>query len=116
MFLLSYLVILSTILFIYNKIILCIFSSRHENSQYYYSIKFTSIKQIVEYILNKYNIKSRQDLDIWCGGRNREKLYNEVKKYSLCCLSLDELKRNTRQSYESLLPGYTNYCIKYTIK
>lgn len=102
---------------IYNKIILYLFGSRQRTTRYYRSIQFTNIPNIVKFILNRYNIKSRQSLDTWCGGRNRDKLYNEVQKYSTNMeISLDELKKITRSSYEALLTGYTNSCNKYTIK
>ena len=117
MSLLSYLVVMSTILFIYNKVILYFFRSRQRNRDYYYyNINSITIKQIVRYLLNRYNIKSRQDLDAWCGGRNREKLYNEVEKYSMGLFSSDKIKKTTRRSYEAFLSGYTNSCIKYMIK
>jgi hypothetical protein len=116
MSLFSYLVVMSTILFIYNKIILYFFDLRQRSREYYYTIKFITIKQIVKYILNRYNIKNRQDLDTWCGGRNREKIYNEVEKYSMGWFTPDEIKKTTRRSYEAILPGYTNSCIKYIMK
>ena len=113
---LKYLVICSIILIIYNRILLCLFSSRQRTKRYYRSIQFTNIPNIVKFILDRYNIKSRQGLDTWCGGRNREKLYNEVKKYaSNMQVSLDELRKITRSSYEALRTGYANSCNKYTI-
>lgn len=111
---LNYLVICSIILFIYNKILFYLFGSRQRTTRYYSSIQFTSIYSIVKFILDKYNIKSRQGLDTWCGGRNRDKLYNEVQKYTNSVqISLDELKKSTRSSYEALLTGYANSCNKY---
>lgn len=114
---LQHFVICCIILIIYNKIILCLFGSRQRTTRYYHRMQFENIHNIVKYILNRYNIKSRHDLDTWCGGRNRKNLYDEVQKYSSGIkISLDELRKNTRSSYEALLTGYANSCNKYTIE
>lgn len=114
---LTYFVICCIIMIIYNKIILYLFCSRQRTTRYYRSIQFTNIPNIVKFILDRYNIKSRQDLDSWCGGNNRDKLYNEVQKYSISMdIPLDELRKTTRASYEALLTGYAHSCNKYTLR
>lgn len=113
---LTYFVICCITMIIYNKIILHLFGSRQRTTRYYRSIQFTNIPNIVKFILDRYNIKSRQDLDSWCGGRNRDKFYNEVQKYSISMdIPLDELKKTTRASYEALLAGYAHSCNKYIL-
>ncbi len=72
---------------------------------------FTSI---VQGVLNSHNIKSKDDLDKYCEGSGRKKLYIEVK--AECIKSFPIEKCNVgyfdkwiQGTYHKLLPGFKQY-------
>ena len=72
--------------------------------------KLKSIQEAINYIFERENIKTKNDLDIWCGGSKRKKLYEDVKrlvpeKWS----SIDKPECSVRACYEHILPGYKLY-------
>lgn len=68
---------------------------------------FNTIHEAVKFVLNLYGIKSRDDLDRWCDGRRRKRLYNKIKE-----LAPDAWIRTrvpnacVRWAYEERLEGY----------
>lgn len=74
---------------------------------------FVNIKDAIKYVFKKKGIKNRKDLENWCGERDREALYTEVKKVTkITWLMEDDPKHIVRRIYEGLLPGYTNARVK----
>jgi hypothetical protein len=70
---------------------------------------FSNIIDAVKYVLQKEKIRSRNELDKWCGGRHRERLYDEVQRCSRIHWMLTENpKLVVRRVYESIFSGYTN--------
>ncbi len=69
-----------------------------------------NIKQAIQFILSIENLRSKQDLDIWCGDMGRKKLYLYVER-----LAPDHWKRITtpensvRYCYQEMLEGYKIY-------
>ena len=75
----------------------------------------TSIKTSVDFILDQENIKTRKELDIWCGNKGRKKLYNYVQ--IMCPETWNKLKEphaGVRAYYESRLVGYKANSISLT--
>jgi len=75
---------------------------------------FVNIHDAVCYILQIENIRTRISLDKWCGGRDRQKLYSEVKQISeyAWSTSIEDPKLIVRRTYETILSGYTNSRVK----
>ena len=69
-----------------------------------------NIKQAVDMIFEVAEIKSKQELDLWCGIRGREKLYFYVKR-----MAPEHWKRiltpenSVRYYYQTILTGYKIY-------
>ena len=77
-------------------------------------IDFINIRDAVQYVLTQENIETRQDLDDWCNGISRERLYKRVRKFcKVSWLMEDNPKSIVRRSYESLLPGYANSSVHF---
>lgn len=65
------------------------------------------IKQGLNLIFKKYNIKNKDDLDNWCGIEGRKKLYKKVRY--LCPKHWNSIKNpesTVRARYEKILEGY----------
>lgn len=68
------------------------------------------IKQAVNDIFEEENITNKQELDLWCGNKGREKLYFYVKR-----MAPEHWKRiltpenSVRYYYQTILPGYKIY-------
>jgi len=93
--------------------IISLLTKRRPRRQIQYSpfdfIDFANMEDAVKYVLHTKRIKTREDLDEWCGGRDRLPLYSEVKMVTRIIWSKEaDPKRRVRRIYESLLPGYTN--------
>jgi hypothetical protein len=67
-----------------------------------------TIKGAILYILKTNNIKHRNQLDSWCGGINRDKLYREIEDLlpNICDLNVKQ-KKFIRSTYEKILKGYS---------
>lgn len=75
----------------------------------YKTPNFESIHRAVKFVLSVEGISTRQELDAWCRGKNREPLYNEVKKLAPSRWQVvNNPKKYVRNIYEVMLPGYTN--------
>ena len=104
------------------QILDCCFTKRRlpeadEEEEYFEDkeIDFVSIRKAVHYVLTQENIRTRQDLDEWCNGISRERLYKRVRKFCKISWLMEENPKSiVRQSYESLLPGYTNSSIHFS--
>ena len=70
----------------------------------------TTIKEVVEFIIREEKMQSRKDLDIWCGGTRRKRLYEYAKG-----LAPEDWGRfqapqsEVIRTYEKLLTGYKDY-------
>jgi hypothetical protein len=68
------------------------------------------MKQAIQFILSIENLRSKQDLNIWCGDMGRKKLYLYVQR-----LAPDHWKRiatpenSVRRCYQEMLEGYKIY-------
>ena len=71
----------------------------------------TTIKEVVELIIREEKIRSRKDLDIWCGGpRTRQKLYAYAKGLAPEDWGRFQKPRSeVIRTYEKLLLGYKDY-------
>ena len=68
------------------------------------------LKQAVRIILEIENIKSKEDLDVWCGATGREKFYEFVKLLSQeHWNTIRTPKENVRFIYQGMLEGYEIY-------
>ena len=70
------------------------------------------IKEAVKMIMNDSKIRSKQELDEWCGDEGRKKLYECVRcKAHEHWESIKTPEASTRYNYEKLLTGYkiSNY-------
>jgi hypothetical protein len=68
------------------------------------------INEAVQHIIDIANLQSEEDLNIWCGDRGREKLYERVKL--LAPEHWEELKKpdcGVRAYYQTKLIGYKRY-------
>jgi|UniRef100_A0A6C0J6M9 hypothetical protein len=65
-----------------------------------------SIKESLEIIFKDDKIKTRLDLDVWCGGKGRKKLYDEVKLKSLEGGWMKSSPKSIRRCYQKMLLGY----------
>ena len=65
-----------------------------------------TIPEAIRFIFEKENIKSKRDLDNWCGGRDRKKLYDYI--YFMCPEHWNSIKtpKNSVRFYTQVLPGY----------
>lgn len=69
-----------------------------------------NITQATWFIISNENMRSKQDLDIWCGDMGRQKLYLYVKN-----LAPDHWNRiatpenSVRRCYQEMLEGYKIY-------
>jgi hypothetical protein len=72
--------------------------------------KLKSIQEAINYIVERENIKTKDDLDIWCGGSKRKKLYEDVKRLvPEKWTSIAKPECSVRACYEHILPGYKLY-------
>jgi len=75
----------------------------------YKTPNFESIHRAVKFVLKKEGISTRQELDHWCRGKNRQPFYNEVRKVARSRWQVvNNPKKYVRSIYEVMLPGYTN--------
>ena len=72
--------------------------------------KLKSIQEAINYIVERENIKTKNDLDIWCGGSKRTRLYENVKEIAPEKWStIAKPECSVRACYEHILPGYKLY-------
>jgi len=65
------------------------------------------IQEALQTIFDIANIKSREDLDRWCGKEGRKRLYMAVRRIAPeHWEKLKEPECTTRARYESILSGY----------
>jgi hypothetical protein len=70
--------------------------------------KFDTIQMAVEYLLSKENITTRNDLNNWCDGESREKLYIEIKKTAPDAWDrAADPNAKTRYAYQKVIQGYS---------
>ena len=68
-----------------------------------------SIREAMIMIFEYYEIKSRKDLDDWCKGKGRRKLYDEVERLApVKCRELDDYTSSVRNLYQLILIGFKN--------
>lgn len=68
------------------------------------------IKEAIQFIVTIENLRSKQDLDLWCGDMGRNKLYLYVKR--LAPEHWERIKTpeaSVRFNYEKILTGYKIY-------
>jgi hypothetical protein len=69
-----------------------------------------NIKKAVKTIVEIANIRSKEDLNVWCGDRGRQKLYEYVKLLAPeHWAQLQEPECGVRACYERMLTGYKIY-------
>jgi hypothetical protein len=65
------------------------------------------IKSAVQFIVSIENLRSRQDLDIWCGDTGKKKLYLYVERLSPeHWKKIRTPKNSVRCYYQEMLTGY----------
>jgi hypothetical protein len=75
--------------------------------------QINTLEDAVLLILRRNDIQHRQELQEWCGGKNRKLLYNEVRRAAPLQWQMEsDPKKSVREVYQSLLPGYTNARVK----
>jgi len=68
------------------------------------------IKSAIQFILSIENIRSKQDLDIWCGDMGRNKLYLYIQRLSPeHWEKIRTPKNSVRFYYQQMLTGYKIY-------
>lgn len=78
--------------------------------KYHYGNDDVSIYKALDLILKIYEIKCKCELDAFCGGRNRKKLYNMVKNISKTHWNkLAEPEAAVRAHYEKKIKGFKLY-------
>ena len=71
---------------------------------------FDNIREAVTFVLKLHDIKSWSDLDRWCGGRNRNRIYNMVQELaSEKWGQLGNPKASVRSEYERMLEEYARH-------
>ena len=66
-----------------------------------------NIKSAVHHVLSENNLKSREDLDIWCGKDGRLKIYSLVEGLaSKDWNRINNPKASVRYYYQKKLTGY----------
>lgn len=76
-----------------------------------------SISEALNFILETEKITTKDDLDKWCGGTTREKLYNFIKFIAPTNWGrIKEPKACVRAYYEHKLIGYKAFISKPTIQ
>ena len=68
------------------------------------------IKSAIQFILSIENLRSKQDLDLWCGDMGKKKLYLYVK--NLAPENWERIKKpenSVRFYYQQMLTGYKIY-------
>jgi len=69
-----------------------------------------NIKQAIQFIVSIENLRSKQDLDVWCGDMGKKKLYLYVKR--LAPEHWERIKTpqdSVRFYYQQMLTGYKIY-------
>jgi len=65
------------------------------------------IQKAVQEIVDLANLRSKEDLDIWCQGRGRQKLYEYVKRFAPeHWEQIHTPKNSVRFYYQQILTGY----------
>ena len=68
---------------------------------------FNTIHEAVTFVLNLYGIKSRDDLDSWCHGKRRNRIYQMVQEVAPDAWTRTAVpKARVRWAYEERLEGY----------
>ena len=69
-----------------------------------------NIGEALEFIFRIEDIKSREDLDRWCGNMGREKLYVRVRRASPEHWErVRHPEQDVQAHYGRMLPGYANF-------
>ena len=72
--------------------------------------KHLNCKEALIIILNSNNIRTRSELDQFCGNQGRKKIYKEVqKKSSIHWNSINNPEANVRAHYETIIEGYAKF-------
>jgi|TARA_Y100000816_G_C26065844_1_gene560130 hypothetical protein len=69
-----------------------------------------NIKSATQFVMGIENIRSKQDLDIWCGDMGKQKLYSYVRR--LAPEHWEKIatpKNSVRVYYQQMLTGYKRY-------
>ena len=69
-----------------------------------------TIKSAIQFVLSTENLRSKEDLDAWCGDMGKQKLYMYVKH--LAPSHWERLNAPThyvRGYYQKMLTGYKRY-------
>lgn len=75
--------------------------------------KQRTITEALEYILQKYDILTKDELDDWCGTEGRKKLYNAVKRLAHEHWErISKPEAYVRSHYEKLLEGYLKHDLR----
>lgn len=68
------------------------------------------IKSAVKFIVSIENLRTRQDLDIWCGNMGKKKIYLYVQRLAPeHWEKISTPKNSVRVYYQQMLEGYKNY-------
>ena len=68
------------------------------------------IKSSIKFIVSIENIRTRQDLDNWCGGMGKQKLYSYVNRLAPeHWARINTPKNSVRFYYQQMLTGYKIY-------
>jgi len=68
------------------------------------------IKSATQFVLSIENLRSRQDLDLWCGDMGKKKLYLYVKRLAPeHWQKIARPKESVRSYYQTMLTGYKVY-------
>jgi hypothetical protein len=68
------------------------------------------IKSAIQFIVSIENLRSKQDLDTWCGDMKRQKLYLYVKRLAPEHWNrIKTPKESVRFYYQEMLTGYKIY-------
>lgn len=72
--------------------------------------KENTIQEAVYQVLKEEKIKTKEELDAWCGGKRRKKLYNRVQSLSeIHWRGIQNPESSVRVEFANLLVGYKLY-------
>jgi len=72
--------------------------------------KSVKIPGALKALFKENNIKTKKDLDEWCGSEGRKKLYKKVEKMAPThWIGIKTPESSVRSNYEKLLLGYKGY-------
>jgi hypothetical protein len=69
-----------------------------------------TISEAVRYIITREQMRTSEDLDRWCGGKTRNKIYTDVQYLVPEHWNrIQSPKESVRACYEKMLSGYKIY-------